>query len=562
LFDKLFKETFTELINMCGIWVYVDKNTKLTNEELYNHFMRTSHRGPDHSSFQKFGDDVFIGFHRLAIMDPSPLSNQPFVIDMGNGEVAVFICNGEIYNYRELNDKYNLGLSRHADCMVIPLLYRACGMDYKRFIDFFIEEIKGEYAFVMTFFNSMNNRVSHVIAGRDHIGVRPLYYGCYKDTILFSSEIKSCEFFNGTVKEFHPGTIQRVCYEDDLIMSYIDVQHIEWCSSVLSTYKTQEQYLEDVRNALNNSVMRRLNSDAPIGFLLSGGVDSSLICSIACNIIGSGRNVRTFCCGMEGGSDLIYARRVAEFLGTDHTEVIFTEEEALTVINDVIHTVETWDTTTIRASVGQYLISKFIRENTDIKVLMVGEGPDEVCSSYLFNWYAPSPERLHYAAVEYVKDIHKFDVKRVDRCVSAFGIEARVPYLDPEFIRAYWEIPPKERVPNAYRIEKWWLRKSFDSEDGPPILPPDVLWRRKEAFSDGISSTSRSWFQTIRRYIVETFNMTEEEYYIHTFVELFGKKRLNIIDKYWQPKWNRDGEDITDYVDPSARTLGIYDNNI
>jgi asparagine synthase (glutamine-hydrolysing) len=146
--------------------------------------------------------------------------------------------------------------------------------------------------------------------------------------------------------------------------------------------------------------------------------------------------------------------------------------------------------------------------------------------------------------------------------VSAFGIEARVPYLDPEFIRAYWEIPPKERVPNAYRIEKWWLRKSFDSEDGPPILPPDVLWRRKEAFSDGISSTSRSWFQTIRRYIVETFNMTEEEYYIHTFVELFGKKRLNIIDKYWQPKWNRDGEDITDYVDPSARTLGIYDNNI
>jgi asparagine synthase (glutamine-hydrolysing) len=340
-------------------------------------------------------------------------------------------------------------------------------------------------------------------------------------------------------------------------MSYIDVQPFDWIYNVLSTYKTEQQYLSDVKQSVTNSVTRRLNSDAPIGFLLSGGVDSSLVCSIASSIIGN-TNVRTFCCGMEGGSDLIYARRVAEFLGTEHTEVLFTAEEALQAINDVIHTVETWDTTTIRASVGQYLVSKFISNYTNIKVLLVGEGPDEVCSSYLFNWYAPSPEQLHNSSLEYVKDIHKFDVKRVDRCVSSFGIEARVPYLDPEFIRAYWEIPPNERLPQSRGIEKWWLRKSFDNDNGPKMLPPEVLWRKKEAFSDGISPTDKSWFHTIRNYIKENYNMSEEEYYIHTFVELFGKTRLSIIDKYWQPKWDKNGNENTRYVDPSARNLDVY----
>jgi asparagine synthase (glutamine-hydrolysing) len=491
-------------------------------------------------------------------MDLSPVSNQPYVIEMPNGEVVVFVCNGEIYNYVELNNKYCLGLTRHSDCLVIPLLYKAVGMDYKTFIQLFQEEIKGEFSFVMTFFNPCTNNVSSVIAGRDHIGIRPLYYGTYKESILFSSEIKSCIFFKGNVKEFEPGTIQRVCYDDDGIMSYIDIQPFEWVSNVYPVVGSPRDYLADIRNAVTNSIHRRLNSDAPIGFLLSGGVDSSLVCSVASRLIGSGTNIRTFCCGMEGGTDLIYARKVAEFLGTDHTEIIFTAEEALSVINDVIYTVETWDTTTIRASVGQYLVAKYISENTNIKVVLVGEGPDEVCSSYLFNWYAPNADQLHYAAVEYVKDIHKYDVKRVDRCLSAFGLEARVPYLDPEFIRAYWEIPAAERLPQTRGFEKWWLRKSFDPEGEPPFLPQEVLWRRKEAFSDGISSTKQSWFEIIKEHITANYSMTEEQYYIHTFVELFGKRRLNIINKAWQPKWNREGKEIKEYVDPSARTLGVY----
>lgn len=543
---------------MCGIWLYIDKNSKHSSEELYQHFMKTSHRGPDHSSFQKFGDSTFLGFHRLDIMDPTPLSNQPFIIELQNGEVVVFICNGEIYNYLELNEKYNLGLTRHSDCMVIPLLYKAVGMDYQRFVRLFDTEVKGEFAFVMTFFNPGTNTVSNVIAGRDHIGVRPLYCGSKNGSLLFSSEVKSTNFFDGLIREFEPGTIRRVCYDDDGSMSYIDVQPFEWVSHTLSTYKPREQYLDDVRTAVTNSIARRLTADVPIGFLLSGGVDSSLVCAVASQLIGSGRNLRTFCCGMEGGTDLLYARKVADFWGTDHTEVIFTAEEALAAITDVIYTVETWDTTTIRASVGQYLVAKYISKHTNIRCVLVGEGPDEICSSYLFNWYAPTAEQLHYTAVEYVKDIHKYDIKRVDRCFAAFGLEARVPYLDPEFIKAYWEIPAIERVPQANGIEKWWLRKSFDPEGRPPVLPQEVLWRKKEAFSDGISSTTRSWFEIVREHIREQYGMSEEQFYLHSFVEMFGKRRVNIIDKAWQPKWDRAGKEVTEYVDPSARTLDVY----
>jgi asparagine synthase (glutamine-hydrolysing) len=543
---------------MCGIWVYLDKKPTQTSEELYYHFMRTSHRGPDYSSFQRFGESTFIGFHRLDIMDPSPLSNQPYIIEMPNGEVAIFVCNGEIYNYLELNEKYHLGLTRHSDCMVIPLLYNAVGMDYKRFVGLFETEVKGEFAFVMTFFSNGTNRVTNVIAGRDQIGVRPLYTGSYKDSLLFSSEIKSANFFRGNVREFEPGTIQRACYDEDGTMSYIDVQPFEWVSNVTSIYKPREKYAEDVRAAVTNCVARRLNADVPIGFLLSGGVDSSLVCAVASELIGSGRTVRTFCCGMEGSTDLLYARKVADFLGTDHTEVVFTAEEALETIADVIHTVETWDTTTICASVGQYMVSKFISQNTNIKVVLVGEGPDEVCSSYLFNWYAPSPDKLHHTAVEYVKDIHTYDIKRVDRCFAAFGLEARVPYLDPEFIKVYWEIPSYERLPKTNGHEKWWLRKAFDNTDGPPVLPQEVLWRRKEAFSDSISSTSRSWFEIVRDHIQEQYKMTEEQFYLHSFVEMFGKKRVGIINKPWQPKWDNHGKELTEYVDPSARTLGVY----
>lgn len=559
---------------MCGIWMYVEKKKRYANEELYTHFMNMTNRGPDHSTFQEFGDNTFLGFHRLAVMDPSPLSNQPFVMEMPNNEVAVFVCNGEIYNYLELNEKYQLGITRHSDCMVIPLLFQAVGYDYHRFVTLFQHEVKGEYAFVMAFFDATKNEITNILVGRDHVGIRPLYYGIYRDAIFFTSEIKSGNFFKGTLNEFAPGTIQKVMFLEGVsrsssslgsssssaeCVSYcIDISPFEWVSHVLAVKKPDHLYLEHIRTAVASSVLSRLSSDTPIGFLLSGGLDSSLVCSVASRLVGSGRHLRTFCCGMKGGTDLLYARKVAAFLETEHTEVIFTAADALAAINDVIYTVETWDPTTIRASVGQYLVAKYISEHTNIKTILVGEGPDEVCSAYLYNWYAPNAEQLHFAAVESVKDIHKYDIKRVDRCFAAFGLEARVPYLDPTFIQAYWQLPAAERMPQTHGFEKWWLRKAFDPVDEPPFLPPEVLWRQKEAFSDGISSTDHSWFQIIQQHIQENYGMTEENYYLHTFVELFGKHRLQIIEKPWQPKWNKRGTPVTSFVDPSARTLDIY----
>jgi asparagine synthase (glutamine-hydrolysing) len=332
---------------------------------------------------------------------------------------------------------------------------------------------------------------------------------------------------------------------------------------------TDDEYLNDIRISVTNSVNRRLVADKPIAFLLSGGVDSSLVAALASRTLGT--SIRTFCCGMEEGTDLKYARDVAQKIGSYHTEVIFTPEQGLAVIPDVVKTIESWDTTTVRASVGQYIVSRYISKHTDCKVVLVGEGPDEVCSSYLINWYAPNANALGESAKEYVKKIHYFDVKRADRCISRWGLEGRVPLLDPEFIRSYWSLPYEERMP-AYRgIEKWWLRQPFADMD---LLPEHVLMRKKEAFSDGVSG-KKSWFQIIQDFVAD--KVTDEEmahaantypyctpatkeayYYRKLFCEYFGEDRQEIIPHYWQPKWDANGKEVAGYVDPSARTLSIY----
>jgi asparagine synthase (glutamine-hydrolysing) len=277
---------------------------------------------------------------------------------------------------------------------------------------------------------------------------------------------------------------------------------------------------------------------------------------------------------MNEGTDLIYARKVAKHIGSEHTEVFFTPDEGLEAIKDVIWTTETWDITTIRASVGQYLVSKHIGTNTDARVVLVGEGPDEVCSSYLFNWYAPNGDELHKVAMNYVENIHYYDSRRSDRCIARWGLEARVPLLDPEFIKAYWSIPSEYRMPTYKGIEKWWLRQAFVSTN---VLPADVLWRKKEAFSDGVSSKEKSWYQIIQEHIeglvtddqmsmassMFPYNtpITKEAYYYRkVFCELFGFHRQKVLPSYWQPKWDSAGKEIEGYIDPSARVLKVYEN--
>jgi asparagine synthase (glutamine-hydrolysing) len=269
---------------------------------------------------------------------------------------------------------------------------------------------------------------------------------------------------------------------------------------------------------------------------------------------------------MSEGTDLIYARKVAKHIGSTHTEVMFTPQEGLAVIDDVIYTLESWDTTSIRASVPQYMVCRDVGTKTDAKAVMIGEGADEVCSSYLFNWYAPNGDELHNAAKEYVGENHCYDIKRADRCISRWGLEGRPSLYDTEFIEAYWSIPAEYRMPTYKGIEKWWLRAAFQ-KDTDLLLPQEVLMRKKEAFSDGVSA-SKSWYQMIQDFVED--KVSDEELKWATFVYPYCTPTTkeayfyrSIFNKYypqvsaaqtvrkWIPKWQEN-------QDPSGRANAAH----
>jgi asparagine synthase (glutamine-hydrolysing) len=577
---------------MCGIFSFVNllKDKIRTNQmiNLFRDFNELKHRGPDNSYFETYSN-VVVGFHRLSIVDDTFNSNQPFILNDEDGDrTIVFICNGEIYNFKNIIETFHLDEKIKSDCMVIPQLYLKIRKE-DDFISFVRNVVIGEFAFLL--FDFKFKKLTNLIVCRDSVGIRPLYFHPYKDDVseclFFTSELKGALNFKKEIIEFPPGNLFNYKFDKDENLYKIMFNKIKSYSTpspILLTNNLQNEYislmLKNVYDSVSKAIEIRLNADKPFAFLLSGGVDSSIVASIASRIL-KDRNydnkIKTFCCGIKDDSnrnekqDLTFARMVANHINSEHTEVLFTPEEALKCIPDVIRTVESWDTTTIRASVGQYLVSKYISENTDCKVVMVGEGPDEVCSSYLFNWYAPNSEALDMASRESIENIHYYDIKRADRCISRWGLEGRVPFLDPEFIKAYWSIPSLLRMPTFKRIEKWWLREAFNKCN---FLPEKVLWRKKEAFSDGISG-EKSWFEIIQEWVEN--KVTNEElqnskmkypyctpttkeayYYRRIFCEIFGEHRQRVIPNYWQPKWNSNGEEISTYVDPSARTLSVY----
>lgn len=548
---------------MCGIWVMIKLLEKeMKQKQYYTNFMKLQHRGPDNSSFLEL-KNAKVGFHRLSIMDTSISSNQPYLFKTKD-KTIVFVCNGEIYNYQYLDKKYELNIGQ-SDCKTIPALYLKYG-DTSTFYELFNREVKGEFAFVLLEYNSLQ-KLQKVIVSRDMIGIRPLYYGKHEDELMFTSEIKGALHCDYSISEYPPGMLSSYTI-DTFSPKLFKVQHynFNWVYNVTpdnQCFKSEHYYLGNLQKAVINSVRRRLNADRPLAFLVSGGVDSSLVAGIAAKLLND--KINTFCCGMQKGTDFVYAKKVADFIGSNHKEVLFTKQEGLNAIKDVVYTTETWDTTTIRASVGQYLVSQHIGNNTNCKVVLVGEGPDEVCSSYLFNYYAKDGKALHDCAIEYVKKIHYFDSRRGDRCISKFGLESRVPLLDPEVIEAYWKIPSDWRHPKCKGIEKWWLRKAFENAN---VIPKEVLWRKKEAFSDGVSGEDESWYSIIQ-------DMTEKEisdqelkelkapskeaaYFKKLFIKYFGENRLDIIPHYWLPKWDKDGNEVTSYMDPSARVLDVY----
>jgi asparagine synthase (glutamine-hydrolysing) len=517
---------------MCGIWGYI--STSIQNDRYFDNI---GHRGPDCKNLIKFARNEYniaLGFHRLAIID---LENgkQPFYYNYNNGDIVYLLCNGEIYNYKYLIEKYNLDTT--SDCEVILKMYLQ-NMNIKDII----EELDGEFSFVLIKFSDKNIDIHY---GRDRFGIRPLFYRFDDTGFYFSSELKGLE--NGKGKQVEPRKIYYNNLKEENVYTYYYIGNKKI---------NNDDIYENIRNSLIKSVSDRMQSERPLGALLSGGLDSSLICGIASRILKEkGKRLFTFSIGMDRDSpDIINARKVAEYINSIHHEIIIPVEEWLNNIDNVIKQTETYDITTIRASTGQYLISRWISENTDIKVILNGDGSDELTSGYLYFYNVPNEIESHNENLLLLNQIHYYDVLRVDRGISAFGLESRVPFLSHNFVDMYLNCDKNLRIPiKGKRIEKWLLRESFASEN---IIPNEVLWRQKEAFSDGCSSFKKSWYEYIQEYVenkvadgeYKEYPSKEAYYYHKKFKEYYPESDLKVI--YWQPKFTTEHGG-----DPSARKL-------
>ena len=518
---------------MCGIIALYLQQKQNNIHKIINSYTMLTNRGPDSGNWSDSKDKI-IGFRRLAIMDSSSNGEQPFKVGQDT-----LMCNGEIFNHKELIKKYNLDCKSKSDCECIIHLYHKIGFEAM------IKELIGDFAIVLF-------TKDKLYFGRDRIGVRPLFYGLTdENNFALASYARALADFCTDVKPVVPGWGEYT-YESKKLdfFTYDQPKPREFKSGIT----------EIVNKLLTTSVQDRLMSDRPIGCLLSGGLDSSLITSILCRLIGA-NNVRTYSIGMKGSMDLEHARKVAEFLGTNHTEVTFTPDEGINAIPHVIRDLESYDITTIRASVGMWLLAKYIHENTDDIVLYSGEGADELFCGYLYFHYAPTLEALGDESRRLIKNLHMYDVLRADRCISSHGLELRVPFLDPRLTELSQSLAPELLAPKN-GMEKHLLRTSFSGQD---YLPDSVLWRRKDGMSDGISGNSgKKWFEQIQDFVdlsisdqeyepyKTEFPLKEAYYYKKIFDSIFPKYQP--VFEYWMPKW------VECNGDPSGRILEVFKN--
>jgi len=555
---------------MCGIWGYLG-NRCVT--ELFKSYMSLVPRGPDKSDFRKIYNNMYIGFHRLSIMDKSSNGDQPFNYDKGSHSIYA-TCNGEIYNFKKLleNDSYiKQFLKSGSDCEFLPYMYSKYGFENM------VNMLEGEFAISIVDINNETNEVKLYLA-RDKLAVRPLFIGYDNDLseFVYSSILKGINCKNS--RQLSRGEIMEVTFNDRISINsymYHSLKNIDKYN-----YVSDNEMFDKIRTVFTEAVECRLVSDRPLGALLSGGLDSSLVVSIASRFLKKfNKTLRTFSVGIPGSTDKEYAQMVSDYLGTIHTHVEFTENDFVNAIEEVINAIETYDITTIRASIGQYLISKWIKENTDIKVLLIGDGSDELCSGYMYFHQAPDYETSHNENIRLLEEIQYYDVLRADRCIAYNGIEARVPFLDHRFVELYLSLPTDKRVPKQVseqvkickklggrKVEKWLLRMSFLDN----YLPEEVLWRKKEAFSDGVSSQKKSLFKIIQdnvenMFVDEDFNnddvnynitcSTKEALYYRTIFNKHFDKYVGkgIVPHIWLPLW------CGNITDPSARVLKVYE---
>jgi asparagine synthase (glutamine-hydrolysing) len=530
---------------MCGIWLLLTERP-VSNIEHYLEQLKA--RGPEGTHYINLDGKGYIGFTRLAINGLNPAGMQPM-----EHKGVYSVTNGEIYNWKDLMTKYSLTCSSGSDCEIVGTLYREhfTGRPFEALGDLF-SSFDGVFATAI-----VDQVYDHTIIARDPFGVRPLYIGFNNDTLCLGSEIKSLPT-DTRIEPFPPGTY-RVYRTSTRELLYKGTYHIRIKEAVAMT---EEEATQRVRVALDAAVSKRMMTERPVAALLSGGLDSSLIASlVAQKLKALGLPpLKTFSIGMPGSSDLKYAGLVAQWIGSDHTEVVLGPDDFFKAIPEVIRVTETYDTTTIRASAGNWSIGTAIVK-TDAKVVFNGDGSDEVWGSYKYFFNAPSAQEYGDEVYRLLDDIHYFDVLRSDRCISSHGLEPRTPFLDKGFVNAVLSIPLEMRRPiRGERIEKYLLRKAFD--DGV-TLPPSVLWRKKEAFSDGISGPEQAWYEDIRERAgpqvplnwkecavkYETLPpKTPEMFYYRTIYEkIYGTSSVN-VPYFWMPKWSN-----TD--DPSARTI-------
>lgn len=525
-----------QVISMCSIMGYL--GTSISMEEFKKHFDETISRGPDMQKIVEIESGGIIGFERLSIMGLTKEGMQPF--ELNNN---LLVCNGEIYCFRPIRER--LSETYHfmstSDCEILLPLYEEKGVEM-------FKELDAEFACII-----YDAKKGSIVAARDPIGIRPLFYG-YTEAgeIVFASEAKNLVGLVGKVMPFPPGHYfidgKFVCYRDMTEVKTVVDDDLEIICG-------------NIHDKLVEGIRKRLDADAPLGFLLSGGLDSSLVCAVSAKILKE--PIKTFAIGMSTDAiDLKYAKEVADFIGSNHQEIIITKEDVINALPDVVHLLGTFDITTIRASIGMYLVCKAIHEQTDVRVLLTGEISDELFG-YKYTDFAPNAEEFQKEAAKRIRELYMYDVLRADRCISVNSLEARVPFGDLDFVQYVMSINPEKKM-NVYGKGKYLLRHAFEGD----YLPEDILMREKAAFSDAVGHSMVDYLKAYaeEKYTDEEFEklsakythakpFTKESLLYRELFESFYPGQGEMIVDFWMPNKSWEGCDVND---PSARVLSNY----
>jgi len=635
---------------MCGIFALLNNTSQFPQTFVETQFQKGKNRGPEFSKLESVMVKAQFGFHRLAINGLNTKSNQPININ----EIAI-ICNGEIYNYKELYKLMGVESTTDSDCEVIIHLYMKYGIEQT------LQMLDGVFSFVLLDYR-LNNTSSRMIIARDPYGVRPLYIMKNElstdiiddhdpDIFAFASELKVLSEFqkslnesnikkmlqnkhkkniintltilqqppnnkkNYVINQFQPGTYSTFELSFKILSSWAPIkQNIIYHnpgfqSNMLTTIDNNESFeciLNNIRHYLSSAVEKRcMTTERPIACLLSGGLDSSLITALVneYHIKHKLPTIETYSIGLEGSDDLAFARIVSDYLGTKHTEILLTEQDFLDAIPEVINSIESYDTTSVRASIGNWLLGKYISSHSEAKVIFNGDGSDELTGGYLYMNYAPDAIEFDKECRRLLRDIHAFDVLRSDKSISSHGLEPRTPFLDREWVQYYLSIPVqlRHKIPwyfldygvSKKPMEKSLLRMAFSKSQflnskNNALLPDEILWRKKEAFSDGVSKQTRSLYEIIQEFAEKEFvkdyikysyiemsstmyekickvqedmltvdnhlvPQTAEQFYYRKIFEKHYAGLGKVVPYFWMPKY-------VDSKDASARTLKIYND--